>query len=98
MSAARKPVTVTVYQLKVSLCDITPMIWRRLLVTSDTTIAQLHDMLKTSNLFEVIAGKSILAFRRDDPDDAPPSSKCFALVQSIDTKPKRRLFDLLHAG
>ena len=52
---------------------------------------------KTSNLFEVIAGKSILAFRRDDPDDAPPSSKCFALVQSVDTKPKRRLFDLLHA-
>ncbi len=46
MSAARKPVTVTVYQLKVSLCDITPMIWRRLLVTSDTTIAQLHDMLQ----------------------------------------------------
>jgi len=52
---------------------------------------------KTPNLFEVIAGKSILAFRRDDPDDAPPSSKCFALVQSVDTKPKRRLFDLLHA-
>jgi len=52
---------------------------------------------KTPNLFEVIAGKSILAFRRDDPDDTPPSSKCFALVQSVDTKPKRRLFDLLHA-
>lgn len=50
---------------------------------------------KTANLFEVIAGKSILSFRRNDPEDVPPSSKCFALVQSIDTKPKRRLFDLL---
>jgi len=50
---------------------------------------------KTANLFEVIAGKRILSFRRDDPEDVPPSSKCFALVQSVDTKPKRRLFDLL---
>jgi len=50
---------------------------------------------KTPNLFEVIAGKSILAFRRDDPDDACPSSKCFALVRSVDPKPKRRLFEVL---
>jgi hypothetical protein len=46
-------------------------------------------------LFEVIAGKSIVAFQRDDPEDVPPSSKCFALVRSYDKKPKRRLFDLL---
>jgi hypothetical protein len=51
----------------------------------------------TPHLFEVIAGKSILAFHRDDPEDAPPSSKCFALVQGFDTKPKRRLFDLLRS-
>jgi hypothetical protein len=50
---------------------------------------------KTPNLFEVIAGKSILSFRRDDPEDASPTSKCFALVQSVDNKPRRRLFDLL---
>ncbi len=41
-----KQATVTVYQLKVALRDITPLIWRRLLVTSDTTIAQLHDVLQ----------------------------------------------------
>ncbi len=52
---------------------------------------------KTGHLFEVIAGKSILAFRRDDPEDVPPSSKCFALVRSVDQKPKRRLFELLHS-
>ncbi len=52
---------------------------------------------KTPTLFEVIAGKSILSFRRDDPEDTPPSSKCFALVQSVDPKPKRRLFELLHS-
>ncbi len=52
---------------------------------------------KTANLFEVIAGKSMLSFRRDDPEDVPPSSKCFALVRSFDKKPKRRLFDLLQS-
>jgi hypothetical protein len=50
---------------------------------------------QAGNLFEVIAGKSILAFRRDDPLDGPPTSKCFALVRSVDKKPKRRLFELL---
>ncbi len=50
---------------------------------------------KTANLFEVIAGKSILSFRRDDPEGVAPSSKCFALVRSVDKKPKRRLFELL---
>jgi hypothetical protein len=52
---------------------------------------------KTGNLFEVIAGKSILSFRRDDPEAVPPSSKCFALVRAFDTKPKRRLWDVLQA-
>ena len=52
---------------------------------------------RASNLFEVITGKSILSFRRDDPEDALPTSKCFALVQGFDKKPKRRLFDLLQS-
>jgi hypothetical protein len=52
---------------------------------------------KRGNLFEVIAGKSILAFHRDDPQDVPASSKCFALLRSVDQKPKRRLFELLHS-
>ena len=52
---------------------------------------------KMANLFEVIAGKSILSFRRDDGEDVPASSKCFALVRSFDHKPKRRLFDLLQS-
>ncbi len=51
----------------------------------------------TGNLFEIIAGKSILAFHRDDPEEVPPSSKVFALVQSVDKKPKRRLFELLES-
>ena len=44
--------------------------------------------------FEVIVGKSMLAFTRDE-EQAIPSSKCFGLVRTFDTKPKRRLFELL---
>jgi hypothetical protein len=47
--------------------------------------------------FEVIAGKSILAFRRDPDDKQEWSGKCFAWVQTYDEKPKRRLFELLQA-
>jgi hypothetical protein len=46
--------------------------------------------------FEVIVGKSILAFRREDEEDIP-SSKCFGFVQTLDTKPKRRLFEVLQS-
>jgi hypothetical protein len=46
--------------------------------------------------FEVIVGKSILAFKREDEEDSP-SSKCFGFVQTLDTKPKRRLFEVLQS-
>jgi len=45
---------------------------------------------------EVIAGKSILSFRRhEDGGQREPDGKCFAFVQTFDEKPKRRLFELL---
>ena len=46
--------------------------------------------------FEVIVGKSMLAFKREDEEDIP-SSKCFGFVQTLDTKPKRRLFEVLQS-
>jgi hypothetical protein len=35
-----------IYQLRIVLRDISPLIWRRLLVRSDTTLAQLHHMIQ----------------------------------------------------
>jgi len=46
-------------------------------------------------VFEVIAGKSLLAFKRDQEGEAELSRRCFAWVQTYDEKPKRRLFELL---
>jgi hypothetical protein len=46
--------------------------------------------------FEVIVGKSTLSFG-EDKDDQGPSSKRFGFVQTLDTKPKRRLYEVLHS-
>ena len=45
---------------------------------------------------EVMVGKSILACRRDDAEDVP-SSKGFGFVPTLDTQPKRRLFEVLRS-
>ena len=44
--------------------------------------------------FEVIAGKSVVAFRREDEGEVP-SAKCFGFVQTYDEKPRRRLWELM---
>ena len=38
--------TVQVYQLRTWIRHISPQIWRRLLMRSDSTIAELHDTLQ----------------------------------------------------
>lgn len=35
-----------IYQLKIHVIDVSPMVWRRLLVRDDTSIAQLHGILQ----------------------------------------------------
>src|SRR2546428_165203 len=47
--------------------------------------------------FEVIVGKSTRAFGEDEANKTP-SSKRFGFVQTLDTKPKRRLYEVLHAA
>jgi len=46
--------------------------------------------------FEVIVGKSTHTFGEDEADKTP-SSKRFGFVQTLDTKPKRRLYEVLHS-
>ena len=46
--------------------------------------------------FEVIVGKSILRFEAGE-ENRSPSLKRFGFVQTLDTKSKRRLYEVLHA-
>ena len=43
--------------------------------------------------FEVIVGKSIVSFEEDE-EDRTPSLKRFGFVQTLDTKSKRRLYEV----
>jgi pRiA4b ORF-3-like protein len=40
------PPPAVIYQLKITLRGISPLIWRRLLVSADASIADLHDILQ----------------------------------------------------
>jgi hypothetical protein len=46
MPEPNTPTVPAVYQLRVVLRDISPIIWRRLLVVADTSLAGLHDVLQ----------------------------------------------------
>jgi len=41
------PASLSLYQLRVVLHGISPLIWRRLLVPATATIAELHSVLQT---------------------------------------------------
>ena len=40
--------SIAIYQLRVVLCGVSPMVWRRLLVVSTTSIAGLHEVLQNA--------------------------------------------------
>ncbi|HVH89717.1 MAG TPA: plasmid pRiA4b ORF-3 family protein [Terriglobales bacterium] len=73
MSAKNNAVPPEIYQLKVTLLGTRPPIWRRLLVPSDLTLAQLHDVLQVamrwqeSHMHEFSAGGR--HFGRPNPED-----------------------------
>jgi hypothetical protein len=48
MSSSTPERTEIIYQLKITLRGLSPLIWRRLLVSAETTIAQLHSIVQTA--------------------------------------------------
>jgi len=55
-----------------------------------------RDWAEQKRRFEVMVGKSPRACKRDDEADTP-SNKGFGVVQSYETKPQRRLFEVLQS-
>jgi hypothetical protein len=65
-------------------------------VTDIVTLQYVLDWEAKKHNFEVIVGKSTLAFKRDE-EELVPASKRFGFVQTLDAKPKRRLFEVLQS-
>ena len=40
--------SIAIYQLRVLLCGVSPLVWRHLLVISETSLAELHGILRTA--------------------------------------------------
>jgi len=55
-----------------------------------------RNWLDKKHNFEVIVGKSMLTFGEGE-EDRTPSLKRFGFVQTLDTQPKRRLYEVLHS-
>jgi hypothetical protein len=56
----------------------------------------LRNWFDKKHKFEVIVGKSIRSFEEDE-EDKMPSLKRFGFVQTLDTKSKRRLYEVWHS-
>src|SRR5438132_5995399 len=57
----------------------------------------LRHWVDKKHTFEVIVGKSILSFAEGEAEDRTPSLKRFGFVQTLDTKSKRRLYEVLQS-
>src|SRR5438132_1204451 len=57
----------------------------------------LRHWVDNKHTFEVIVGKSILSFAEGEAEDRTPSLKRFGFVQTLDTKSKRRLYEVLQS-
>ena len=46
MATEKSAIPQEIYQIKVTLLGTSPLIWRRVLVPAEVTLAQLHDVLQ----------------------------------------------------
>lgn len=75
---ARKQQPTAIFQLKISLSNISPPIWRRVLVPANFTLADLHNLIQAS--FEW-AGYHLHSFDVDGIEYGEPSDDDFYEVQ-----------------
>lgn len=96
--AAKKAKPKSIYQLKVTLKDINPPIWRRLLVSSTAKLCDLHDILQLSMGW---MDCHLHEFTQGDAHYAPPNpdaDRQFDEPRSTDTKKKALCAVLLKPG
>lgn len=86
--------SISVYQLRVVLRHVTPLVWRRILVQSDTTIAQLHHIVQVTMGWEDIHlhrfrihGK---AYGSSSIGSTFPGDPCAVTLASLRLRPHER--------
>ncbi len=87
-----------IYRLKVTLRDVTPPVWRRLLMPGDVSLSRLHDILQAalgwtdSHLHQFVVGAA--CYMIPDPDEGfigeDDKDERRARLSSIAKAPKKR--------
>jgi hypothetical protein len=73
---ADEPQGLQIYELKLEMLEVEPLIWRRLLVPGSITLAQLHEIIQTamgwtnSHLHEFIVGENSYSNPEFEIDEA----------------------------
>ena len=92
MPAKHSAIAAEIYQLKVTLLGSRPPIWRQLLVPTDLTLAQLHDVLQVAMGWQECHMHEFSAagrhFGRPDPEDhlmgmPPVEDECRVRLSSV---------------
>ena len=91
MSGKNGALAPEIYQIKVTLLDTSPPIWRRLLVPSDLNLAQLHDVLQVAMGWE---DGHLHEFRAGGRRFGPPDPVDQFSADDVGDERKVRVFDL----
>ena len=98
---SRLQLSAPVYQLKVTLAEIEPPIWRRLLVPGDIGLLNLHEVIQVSmgwtnsHLHQFIVGKTFYGIPDDEFEDAYPirDEREFTLAQVATKKGAKLVYE-----
>ena len=98
MAAKKQPSASQIYQLKITLLDSRPPIWRRFQVPSDMNLAKLHQVIQyvmgwdDSHMHQFKVGKTYYGTTYPDDFDGMPETKdeSKARLQELVSRPKAK--------
>lgn len=95
-----KNTSAQIYQLKIQLGSITPLIWRRILVSGDVTLGKLHEVIQdtmgwtNSHLHDFVIDGETYSDPEAEIDDSQDENRCrLAQVASLAGKKFDHLYD-----
>ncbi len=88
-----------IFQIKISLMDSDPLIWRRVLVPSNFTLKKLHDIIQIvmgwqkSHLHQFLVGEAIYSENEPEFEDEPEVRPTTAKLSKIFGETKQFIYE-----
>ena len=97
--AVKRGATATVHQLKITLNGIRPPVWRRVLISSSSTLADLHRLVQDSmgwwnyHLHEFRVGRVVYGTPDDEDFGKPDKDEADAVLDKVAPKGSRLRYE-----